>query len=205
MGRRTVREGPSDPAAKMSDIIRAMGLPPILRPPEIDEAFHLERLPKRILIQGGGYIAVEFACIFHGLGSEVTVVYRGEKIIAEAYNLRESNSDPTGHAELLAMSMAGKKLGEWRLTECSLAVTLEPCPMCAGAMVNARLGRVLYGATDPKAGACHTLYHIPTDSRLNHEVEVIGNVLANKCRTVLRNFFQQRREMNRQGSARRND
>lgn len=121
------------------------------------------------------------------------VVYRGDQILAEAYNLREAASDPTGHAELLAMSQAGKKRGEWRLTDCSLAVTLEPCPMCAGAMVNARLGRLIYGATDPKAGACHTLYCIPTDSRLNHRVEVIGGVMAQECGKLLTDFFQQRR------------
>jgi tRNA(adenine34) deaminase len=122
------------------------------------------------------------------------VVYKGSEIIAEAYNLRESASDPTGHAELLAISAAGKKLGEWRLTDCSLAVTLEPCPMCAGAMVNARLGRVIYGATDPKAGACHTLYRIPTDTRLNHRVEMIGGVLADECGQLLKDFFKQRRQ-----------
>lgn len=122
------------------------------------------------------------------------VVYKGSDIIAEAYNLRETESDPTGHAELLAISMAGKALGEWRLTGCSLAVTLEPCPMCAGAMVNARLGRVIYGATDPKAGACHTLYRIPIDARLNHRVEMIGGVLADDCAQLLKDFFKQRRE-----------
>ncbi|MHC5003219.1 MAG: nucleoside deaminase, partial [Planctomycetota bacterium] len=95
------------------------------------------------------------------------VVYRGERIIAEAANNREATKDPVGHAELLAISKAGQALREWRLTDCSLAVTLEPCPMCAGALVNARLGRLIYGATDPKAGACHTLFRIPTDRRLN--------------------------------------
>ena len=91
------------------------------------------------------------------------VIYRGNQIIAEGYNLREKSNDPVAHAELLAISRAGRKLGEWRLSDCSLAVTLEPCPMCAGAMVNARLGRVIYGASDPKAGACHSLYRIPKD------------------------------------------
>jgi tRNA(adenine34) deaminase len=125
------------------------------------------------------------------------VVYKGNQIVAEGYNLRESTNDPVSHAELLAMSRAGRALKEWRLTGCSLAVTLEPCPMCAGAMVNSRLDRVIYGATDPKAGACHTLYRIPSDSRLNHEVEVIGGVLASRCRKLLRDFFQHRREINR--------
>ncbi len=121
------------------------------------------------------------------------VVYRGQTVIAEAANNREATQDPVGHAELLALSQAGISLAEWRLNDCSLAVTLEPCPMCAGAMVNARLGRLIYGARDPKAGACHSLYSIPTDKRLNHEVEVIGGVLAEECGELLRAFFRQRR------------
>ncbi|MHC4990949.1 MAG: tRNA adenosine(34) deaminase TadA [Planctomycetota bacterium] len=127
------------------------------------------------------------------------VVYRGETVIAEAANNREATKDPVGHAELLAMSEAGRRLEEWRLSDCSLAVTLEPCPMCAGAMVNARLGRVIYGARDPKAGACHTLYSIPTDRRLNHEVEVIGDVLADECSALLKDFFRARRRSNSAG------
>lgn len=126
------------------------------------------------------------------------VVYKGSKVLAEGYNVRESASDPTGHAELIAISKAGKSLGDWRLTDCSLAVTLEPCPMCAGALVNARLGRLIYGAADPKAGACHTLYEIPIDDRLNHRVAMIGGVMANECRSLLRDFFQQRRQINRE-------
>ena len=122
------------------------------------------------------------------------VVYRGDQIITEAANNRETTRDPVGHAELIAVSEAGKKLKDWRLTDCSLAVTLEPCPMCAGAMVNARLGRLIYGASEPKAGACDTLYHIPTDKRLNHEVDVIGGVLADECGQLLRDFFRMRRE-----------
>ena len=126
------------------------------------------------------------------------VVYRGDRIIAEGYNLREASRDPVAHAELLALSKAGRALKEWRLSDCSLAVTLEPCPMCAGAMVNARLGRVIYGATDPKAGACRTLYSIPTDARLNHEVEVIGGVMADQCAALLKEFFRAKRHRNRQ-------
>ncbi|HWB18701.1 MAG TPA: tRNA adenosine(34) deaminase TadA [Phycisphaerales bacterium] len=125
------------------------------------------------------------------------VIYRGSKIIAEAYNLRESTKDPVGHAELVAISKAGKVLGDWRLTGCSLAVTLEPCPMCAGALVNSRVERVIYGCTDPKAGACHTLYKITNDKRLNHEAEVIGGVLAPQCKALLKGFFQERREINK--------
>ena len=127
------------------------------------------------------------------------VVYRGREIIAEASNDREATNDPTGHAELLAIGRAGRRLREWRLSDCALAVTLEPCPMCAGAMVNARLGRVIYGATDPKAGACDTMFHIPTDKRLNHEVEVIGGVMADECAELLREFFRERRRVNKAG------
>jgi tRNA(adenine34) deaminase len=126
------------------------------------------------------------------------VVYRGETIIAEAANNREATEDPAGHAELVAMRAAGRALGHWRLTDCSLAVTLEPCPMCAGAAVNARIGRLIYGATDPKAGACDTLYRIPTDPRLNHEVTVIGGVLAERSQALLQAFFEERRPSDQQ-------
>jgi tRNA(adenine34) deaminase len=129
------------------------------------------------------------------------VIYKGSNIIAEAFNLRESASDPTGHAELLAISKAGRTLGDWRLTDCTLAVTLEPCPMCAGALVNARLGRLIYGAADPKAGACHTLFQIPDDDRLNHRVTMIGGVLADRSRKLLQQFFRERRVVNRQDRA----
>ena len=125
------------------------------------------------------------------------VVYRGETVVSEAVNARESTSDPTAHAELVALSLAGRTLGRWRLIDCSLAVTLEPCPMCAGAMVNARLGRLLYGASDSKAGACGTLYEIPTDGRLNHRVTVIGGVLADRCASLLSEFFAGRRSADR--------
>jgi tRNA(adenine34) deaminase len=129
------------------------------------------------------------------------VVYRGEQIIAEAANNREATSDPVGHAELLAISEAGVTLGEWRLSDCSLAVTLEPCPMCAGALINARLGRLIYGTTDPKAGACKTLYRIPTDARLNHCVQIIDGVLADECAQVLKDFFRRRRAENKRNRA----
>jgi tRNA(adenine34) deaminase len=121
------------------------------------------------------------------------VIYRGNQVVAEAFNLRESASDPTGHAELIAMRKAGEALGEWRLSGCSMAVTLEPCPMCAGALVNARIERLIYGATDPKAGACHTLYRIPSDARLNHRVDIVGGVLQAECKRQLQEFFRERR------------
>jgi len=121
------------------------------------------------------------------------VVYRGEEILAEAANQREGDSDPTAHAEMLALRAAGRALGTWRLAECTMAVTLEPCPLCAGAMVNARLGRLLYGTDDPKAGACRTLYSITADERLNHRVAVIPGVLEDRCRELLQSFFRERR------------
>ena len=121
------------------------------------------------------------------------VVYQGERILAEAANNRQATADPTGHAEIVAMRAACRGLGHWRLNDCSLAVTLEPCPMCAGAMVNARLGRLVYGADDPKAGACRTRDSIPTDRRLNHQVTVIGGVLDGQCAQLLRDFFECRR------------
>lgn len=121
------------------------------------------------------------------------VVYRGRRIIADGSNEREATADPTAHAELLAIARAGRRLGTWRLDDCSLAVTLEPCPMCAGAIVNARLGRLLYGALDPKAGACESLYRIPEDERLNHTVTVIGGVLQAACAEPLTSFFRSRR------------
>ena len=121
------------------------------------------------------------------------VVYRGEKIIAEAANNREATADPTGHAEMVALRLAGERLGAWRLEGCSMAVTLEPCPMCAGALVNARLEQVIYGAYDPKAGACCSLYDIPGDQRLNHRVRMIGGIEEARCAELLRAFFRRRR------------
>jgi tRNA(adenine34) deaminase len=121
------------------------------------------------------------------------VLYRGARVLAEAANDREATADPTGHAEMRAIAAAGRALGHWRLDECAMAVTLEPCPMCAGACVNARLGRLVYGADDPKAGACRTLYSIPADPRLNHRVSVIPGARAEACATLLREFFEARR------------
>lgn len=121
------------------------------------------------------------------------VVYRGDEIIAEAHNLREAVRDPTGHAELMAIRKAAEKLKTWRLSDCSLAVTLEPCPMCAGALVQARLGRLVYAAADPKAGAVHSLYNLCTDKRLNHSVEIVHGVLAQEAGELLKAFFRRRR------------
>ena len=125
------------------------------------------------------------------------VVYREGRILAEASNNREASSDPTGHAELVAMRLAGRSIEAWRLAGCTVAVTLEPCPMCAGAMVNARVGRLVYGASDPKGGACDSLYEITRDPRLNHRLETIGGVLSDRCARLLSDFFRARRAENR--------
>ncbi len=114
-------------------------------------------------------------------------------IIARAHNQRERLHDPTAHAEMIAITQAANALRSWRLDNCVLYVTLEPCPMCAGAIVQARLPLVVYGCTDPKAGACETLYRITDDARLNHRARVVGGVLAERCAELLRSFFQDRR------------
>ena len=112
------------------------------------------------------------------------------RVLAEAANTRERERDPCGHAELIAVRRACAELGDWRLNHCSLAVTLEPCPMCAGAIVNARVGRVLYGADDPKAGAVRTLYTLLEDERLNHRCVVVPGVRRDQCAALLTDFFR---------------
>lgn len=114
-------------------------------------------------------------------------------VVAEGWNLREAASDPTGHAELLAVRAAAARLRDWRLSEWSVAVTLEPCPMCAGMLVNARVRRLVYGARDPKAGAVASLYAICSDARLNHRVEIVEGVMAGVASRQLRRFFRGRR------------
>jgi tRNA(adenine34) deaminase len=115
-------------------------------------------------------------------------------IITRARNRREADRDPTAHAEILAIRQAASILGRWRLTDLTLVVTLEPCTMCAGAVTAARLGRLVYGAEDPKAGAVGSLWDVLRDARLNHRPEVIGGVLASECGAVLRDFFAARRQ-----------
>ena len=114
-------------------------------------------------------------------------------IVAQAHNQREQLVDPTAHAEMIAITQAANFLRSWRLEDCALYVTLEPCPMCAGAIVQARLPLVVYGCTDPKAGACHTLYSITGDARLNHRAQVVGGVLSERCAAVLSDFFAAKR------------
>jgi tRNA(adenine34) deaminase len=126
------------------------------------------------------------------VGAVVYVTETGE-VLAEGANRREADRDPSAHAEFLAIRDACAAIGDWRLNHCSLAVTLEPCPMCAGLIVNARVGRVIYGADDPKAGAVRTLYELLTDERLNHRAEVIGGVHADRAGEQLRAFFRRLR------------
>ena len=117
------------------------------------------------------------------------IVSASGELLAAGHNLRETDEDPTAHAEIVAIRAAAQKLGTWRLEDTTLYVTLEPCVMCAGAMVNARVGRLVYGCTDPKAGACTTLFTIGTDTRLNHRFPIVSGVLAEECADRLRRFF----------------
>jgi tRNA(adenine34) deaminase len=116
------------------------------------------------------------------------------RVVAAAHNQREQLRDPTAHAEMIAITQAAQALGTWRLDGCTLYVTLEPCPMCAGAVVLARMPRVVYGAADPKAGAATTLFRLLDDPRLNHRAEVIGGVLAEPCGQILSEFFAGKRK-----------
>ncbi|MCG3172393.1 MAG: tRNA-specific adenosine deaminase [Myxococcota bacterium] len=125
------------------------------------------------------------------------VVECGGAIIARAHNRRECDRNPFAHAEFLAMEQAAERLGRWRLTGCTVVVTLEPCPMCAGALVNARADRVAYGARDPRAGAVDSLYQITGDPRLNHRVEVVSGVREAECAELLRDFFRRLRGENK--------
>src|SRR4051812_30269728 len=127
------------------------------------------------------------------VGAVIVSFTRG--VLARAHNQREQLHDPTAHAEMIAITQAAQALRSWRLDGCALYVTLEPCPMCAGAVVQARLPLVVYGCTDPKAGACETLYHIPADLRLNHRAQVVGGVLADRCAAVLSDFFAAKRRL----------
>lgn len=114
-------------------------------------------------------------------------------VLASAHNLRESLQDPTAHAEMIVLRKAAEQLRTWRLTDTTLYVTLEPCPMCAGAVVQSRIARLVFGAWDPKAGACGSLFDIPADRRLNHRVDVVGGVLEKDSQALLQNFFRPKR------------
>jgi tRNA(adenine34) deaminase len=122
------------------------------------------------------------------------VIVHQEQVIAAAHNQREQLRDPTAHAEMIAITQAAQSLGTWRLDNCALYVTLEPCPMCAGAIVQARIPLVVYGAADPKAGAVDTLFTLLRDPRLNHRCQTVSHVLSGPCGEILTRFFQQQRK-----------
>jgi len=124
------------------------------------------------------------------------IIYQNQ-IIGKAYNQREQLKDPTAHAEIIALTQAAAFLESWRLNDCTIYVTLEPCPMCAGALVLARMDRLVYGCDDPKTGAVKSLYNIVQDERLNHRLEVTSGVLADECSELLQEFFQKRRTENK--------
>jgi tRNA(adenine34) deaminase len=122
------------------------------------------------------------------------VILHEDRVIAAAHNQREQLRDPTAHAEMVAITQAAAALNSWRLEGCTLYVTLEPCPMCAGAIVQARIPVVVYGAADPKAGAARSLYRLLDDERLNHRCLIVPGVLAEPCGAILTQFFQQQRQ-----------
>lgn len=123
------------------------------------------------------------------------IIVHEERVIAAAHNQREQLHDPTAHAEMIAITQAAEALGSWRLEGCRLYVTLEPCPMCAGAILQARIPNVIYGADDPKAGAVRSLYQMLGDSRLNHQAQVSHGVLAKPCGQILTDFFRRQRAL----------
>lgn len=136
----------------------------------------------------------EAKCAF--LEEEVPVgaiLVKDGDIVAKAHNQRETSQDPTGHAEILALRIGADKSKNWRLTNATLYVTKEPCIMCAGAMLNARLGRLVYGCKDEKAGAVDSLYKLLSDRRLNHQIEVMSGILEGECSEILQRFFKSRR------------
>ena len=123
------------------------------------------------------------------------VIVQGGEVIGSGHNERELRADPTAHAEMIALREAARTLGGWRVLDSVMYVTLEPCAMCAGAIVLARVPRVVYGAADPKAGACDTLYTITSDARLNHRAQIVRGVLADRCAAVLSDFFAAKRRL----------
>jgi tRNA(adenine34) deaminase len=122
------------------------------------------------------------------------VVVRDERIIARGYNLKETRQDPLAHAEMIVIQQAADRLGSWRLHDCILYVTLEPCPMCAGAILQARIQQVVYGTADPKAGCAGSLLNLLQDPRFNHQTEIVTSVCQQECRQILRQFFHTLRQ-----------
>lgn len=151
--------------------------------PEYDERFMQAAIAEALAARDEGEVPVG------------AVVVRGERIIGRGHNQRERLNDPTAHAEMLALTAAATFVAGWRLDGCTLYVTLEPCAMCAGAIVLARVERLVFGAADPKTGACVSLYNIPTDERLNHRVTLGEPVLAGECAELLQQFFAGQRAL----------
>ncbi len=147
-----------------------------------DETFMQEALELARAAQAAGEVPVG------------AVVVRNDVVIGRGYNQPITSHDPAGHAEIVALRAAALHLRNYRLNDCALFVTLEPCAMCAGAMLHARIARVVYGATDPKTGACGSVIDLFSDSRLNHHTKVTGGVLAEGCGTLLQAFFLGRRQ-----------
>ena len=150
--------------------------------PEADERFMRQALSEAALAAASADVPI--GC----------VIVRDGRIVGRGFNQRELLQDPTAHAEILAITAAAADVGSWRLERCTLYVTLEPCPMCAGAIVLARIPRLVFGAADPKAGACGSLMNLAHDPRLNHRVEITQGVLADECGEKLRSFFQALRQ-----------
>jgi tRNA(adenine34) deaminase len=154
------------------------------------DALHLGPTPAELAAMS---IALEEAkaALAHGDVPIGAAVLLGEEVVARRHNEREASADPTAHAEVLALRDAARAVGNWRLDDATLVVTLEPCPMCAGAAVAARLGRLVFGAPDLKGGACGSLYNLCSDPRLNHEVALVGGVLAGEAAELLEAFFRE--------------
>ena len=149
-----------------------------------DERYMLEAIKAAQIAQENGDVPIG------------AVVVHENRIIGRAYNQREQLQDPTAHAEIIALTQAASARESWRLHGCTMYVTLEPCAMCAGALVLGRLDRLVYGCDDPKAGACGSLYDIVRDERLNHRLEVTSGILAEQCSKLLQDFFARRRPAN---------
>ncbi|MDQ0417985.1 tRNA(adenine34) deaminase [Croceifilum oryzae] len=130
------------------------------------------------------------------------VVFQG-KVVGRGYNLREKDQDPTAHAEMIAIQEAAKRLGSWRLIDCDLYVTLEPCPMCAGAIIQSRVRRVVFGTLDPKAGCAGSLMNLLQDARFNHQTEILSGVLQQECSDLLTQFFRGIREKRKEAKKKR--
>ena len=149
---------------------------------DVDETFMAEALAEARRAAEEGEVPIGAVVAFEG------------RVVGRGRNARERLRDPTAHAEILALQEAARSLGRWRLTGAAIYATLEPCPMCAGALVNARIDRLVYAVPDPKAGAAGTLFDIPRDARLNHRVQVERGVLAAECGALLTDFFRARRK-----------